>query len=183
VPVEVQVRAAGEVRRVEAIAAGFRVGSTDEEPYLFEWDTGQLASGRHTLDVTVLDSLGNRATKQVAVLVEAAARPTPVPPPTPAPAAVVPQQPADYPLLPGGLAILAVLLLAAVVVRRRSRPSRRLTQYKDERLSKCPTCGGRLKRGRDCPVCRAEDDKLIQRRLRELAGKPPEDEPEREGQP
>ncbi len=180
VPVEVQAKGAGKIAKVEALAAGMPVGSSEQEPFTLQWDTSQLAGGHHTLTVTVTDSLGNRASKQVTVAVEPPAKPTPVPPtPTATPAARPPAPSNGNPesLIYGLLGLSAVLMMGLVVVRARRRqlvhkvPMRKVVPDK-----KCPTCGRPLKKGEACPVCRAEDDKIVRRRVLELGGLPPDDE-------
>ncbi|MHB1413910.1 MAG: VWA domain-containing protein [Chloroflexota bacterium] len=179
VRVEVTAEVAGEIKKVEAVAAGTVVGSTNKEPFVFEWDTGRLAAGKAVLDVSVQDSLGNRGTKQVTVQVQPApASPTPVPPtPTPAPKPIKPAgNSLNQLLLPGSL-ILAVMAVGLVVVRGRRQTGYKLPRVpQDTWPSKCPTHGVKLKRGQYCPLCTAEDEKIVARRLRQLAGKPEEPE-------
>jgi hypothetical protein len=187
VRVEVKATAAGRVSKVEAIAAGRVVGSTEREPYVFEWDTSRLASGNHTLAVAVYDALGNRGIKEVAVRVEGAPVPTPVPEPTPTP--VPPPPPPrggpDPVLLYGG-GVLVLVALGLVIASRRQRgpqpPYMKYVRPKEKRPSKCPDCGGPLRQG-ICAKCTAEDNESIRRRLYELAGRDPDDAGKREGQP
>lgn len=174
VPVEVTVKAAGAVKKVEATAAGRTVGAVEAEPYRFEWDTSDLAPGNHLLDITVHDALGNRATKQVTVTVQAPPAPTPMPTATPVPTPVPTPAPSGpgQELLLGGAGAFAALALAVVVVRRSRRPKRLPPAWqrmpKDRPISHCPTCGAPLKRGQECPECRAKDEETIRQRLREL---------------
>lgn len=179
VPVEVKVKAVSAVKRVEVTAAGRIVGSVEKEPYRFEWDTGQLAAGSHVIDITATDALGNRATRQVQVRVEAlptaVPQPTATPQPTPTPIPVSSGSESDQ-LLIGSAAVFAALALALVVVRRSRRqhslPSVMQRMPKDKPIANCPTCGRALKRGQECPECRAKDQETIQQRLRELGEDP-----------
>lgn len=186
VRVEVQVRSVAGIKRVDAIAAGRVIGSADKEPYVIEWDTSPLAAGNHTLDVAVHDVYGNRLTRQVTVRVEGGPPPTPLPTPTPSPTPTPAAPPQRNPLddiLLGSLGFFAATALALVLVRRARRPkaaSAWQQMPKDLPISECPTCGRPLKRGRECPDCKAADDQLILRRLREIGGKDGEATPEQE---
>ncbi|MHB1005485.1 MAG: VWA domain-containing protein [Chloroflexota bacterium] len=178
VRVEVQAKAAGQVKKVEATAAGRLIGSVEQAPYVLEWDTSQLAAGNVILDVTVYDSLGNHGTKQVAVSVDpapvptATPQPTATPKPTPAP---VENGPGLDQMIAGGVGIFVGLGLVVLLVRR-SRHPRASTAWqripKDKPLTECPNCGRPLKRGHDCPDCAAKDQEIIRQRLRDLGDKP-----------
>ncbi len=187
VRVEVKVEGQSKTAKVEAVAAGRVVGVATSEPYVIEWDTSTLAAGSHTLDVVAYDVWGNRATKQVSVVVEAQPTPTPVllptrtPAPTPTPAAAGGSFDG---LLLGGLGFFAFAALALVVVRRARRPkaaSAWREMRRDLPISSCPTCGQPLKRGQECPACQAKGEELIRRRLSELAGEANASEPPEEG--
>lgn len=185
VRVEVTAKGSGKIVRVDALAAGQVVGSKEQEPFVMEWDTSQLAGGNHKLDVAVTDSVGNRASKQVTVRVEAVPTPTRVPPtPTPTPTPVAPTGDGNEPLVLGLLGAGCLASVGLVLTRGRRLRSRHVVPMrKVVPPRECPTCGRRLGRGKDCPVCSAEDEKLIRRRVRELAGLPPDDDQQEEERP
>jgi hypothetical protein len=78
------------------------------------------------------------------------------------------------PLVLGGVGLFAVLGLALIAVRRSNRQKRLPSAWqrmpKDKPIANCPTCGSPLKRGQECPECRAKDEETIRQRLRELGG-------------
>ena len=184
VRVEVTAKGAGKIVKFDAKGAGQIVGSKEQEPFVLVWDTGQLAAGNHVLDLTVTDSLGNRASKSVTVRVEGLptpARTTPTPAPTPTPMLVAEGGVLSESLMIGLLGVAWFLILGLLLVRRRRVktthvvPMRKVVPPTD-----CPTCGRALKKGENCPVCTAEDDKAVRRRVRELGGLPPDDEQQEE---
>ena len=176
VNIEVTAKARGKVARVEAIAAGQVIGVREQQPFTLEWDTSNLAAGNHAVDISVTDSYGNRAVKQVKVTVQALPKATLVPPtPTPTPNRPVVTSETDLtaPLLMAG----ALVGIGLVVTRsRRLRRQHRVPMRKVVPDKTCPTCGKRLQQGKPCPDCTAADDRLVRGRLRELAGLPPEEE-------
>ncbi|MHB1134792.1 MAG: Ig-like domain-containing protein, partial [Chloroflexota bacterium] len=178
VQIWIGAKARGEVVRVEAVAAGRVVAAKEQAPFILPWDTSQLAAGNHSVAITVTDSYGNRATKQMTVRVDPAAKPTAVPPtpvPTSRPPVAASADDFDW-LMEPLLAVAAVLGIGVVLVRgRRLRTERRIPMRKVVPPKNCPTCGRSLRRGQPCPTCTAADDEIVRRRLRELGGLPPED--------
>ncbi len=184
VPVRVEVKAVAPVRRVEASVAGVVVGSDDSEPYELNWDTSKLAVGNHNLDVTVTDTLGNRATARVRVRVDMTVTPVVQPEPTAAPVTTsAPRGLSNDQLFTLMMILAAFLLLFLIVARRRRLGSTSLAwrnRARGEKTKTCPSCGKPQKGGRVCEECAAADAELIRKRLGQLVEDRTADETEGE---
>jgi hypothetical protein len=185
VRVELTAKGSGKIVKVEARATGQVIGTKEQEPFVLEWDTSQLAGGNHVLELTVTDSVGNRASKTVNVRVGAAPTPTRA---TPTPVATPTPRPSDSGNGNNGLmlGLLGVAWFAAlgllVARRRRIATTHVVPMHKVVSPTVCPTCGRALKKREACPVCTAEDDKVVSQRVREL-GDPPSDDEQQEERP
>ncbi len=161
-PVEVRVSGIAPVVRVEFSTAGKLLGSLTEPPYRIEWDTRELKGGQQTLNITAVDSVDNRSTKFLPVVVPQRQVVPRTLQTTSEPVVNVPNREV-LPVPEWALIALAGLPAAYLLLRVSGRVVRAAIPLR------CSTHRVTYRRGTVCPLCAAESQTTIDNRLRRFA--------------
>ena len=73
VDIEIEAMDEGGVAQVSLILDGEALANLPEAPYLFQWDTSQVAAGPHTLKAEATDEAGNKGEASITLFVESCA--------------------------------------------------------------------------------------------------------------
>lgn len=165
------------ITKVDFAIDGQIIASKSTPPYVSTISAVATAPGGHVLKVTATDSAGNTTSREIDFSV-AAPTPTPqataTPSPTPSPRPPPPPPPSPFPTVPV-LAGVSFFLAGGVVAGVAAKKRRQRDPHS------CRDCGTVYSGREDCPTCALEDRRWLRRRLREIVGRGPDEEPPRGG--